>query len=147
MNSSTAILLAVHLLATAAMTGLIWFVQLVHYPLFDRVGPEQFTAYETAHQRRTAWVVGPFMAVEGVAALLVVAFVRDDVGLLLAACGLVLLAVVHSSTVFVQVPAHRLLSGGHDEQVVGRLVRSNWIRTAGWSLRSIMAATLVVVAG
>ena len=28
------VLLALHTLATIMMTGLIWFVQLVHYPLF-----------------------------------------------------------------------------------------------------------------
>ena len=141
----SAALLATHLFATAAMAGLIWFVQLVRYPLFDRVGRDPFTAYETGHQRRTSWVVGPLMAIEGVTAL-VVAVLRDDVGLVLVLCGLVLLAVIHSSTVFLQVPAHRALSDAYDAQVTRRLVRSNWIRTAGWSLRSVVAGAMIVVA-
>ena len=28
----------IHLLCTHAMIGLIWFVQVVHYPMFDSVG-------------------------------------------------------------------------------------------------------------
>lgn len=144
MTVGAAVLLATHLFATAAMAGLIWFVQLVHYPLFDRVGRDPFTAYETGHQRRTSWVVGPLMAIEGVTALVVAAVLRDDVGLVLVLCGLVLLAVIHSSTVFLQVPAHRALSDGYDAQVTRRLVFSNWIRTAGWSLRSAVAGAMIV---
>jgi hypothetical protein len=41
----------VHLAATAAMVGLIWFVQVVHYPLFASVGADEFVAYENAHTR------------------------------------------------------------------------------------------------
>ncbi len=50
MTTGLVILLAVHLAATAAMTGLIWFVQVVHYPLFDLVGRAQFVGYEAAHR-------------------------------------------------------------------------------------------------
>ena len=70
MTVGAAVLLATHLFATAAMAGLIWFVQLVH----------------------------------------------------------------------------RALSDGYDAQVTRRLVRSNWIRTAGWSLRSAVAGAMIVAA-
>ncbi len=33
-----ALLVLGNLAPTLMMTGLIWFVQIVHYPLFDRVG-------------------------------------------------------------------------------------------------------------
>ena len=139
-------LLTLHLLATAAMAGLIWFVQLVHYPLLHLVGPEGFVEYEAAHRRRTALVVGPLMAVEGVTALGVVAVLRNEVGLVLPSVGLVLLAVIHLSTVVVQVPAHTALSAGYDRFVVRRLVSTNWIRTGGWSLRTIVAALMLISA-
>ncbi len=48
-----------HLLATALLPGLIWFVQVVHYPLFAAVGQEGFHAYERQHQRLKAFVVAP----------------------------------------------------------------------------------------
>ena len=146
MRTGDATLLAVHLLSTGAMVGLIWFVQVVHYPLFDSVGTERFVAYEAAHTRTTSWVVGPLMAVEGVSALAVAGLVRDEVGLLLPLSGLVLLAVIDASTVFLQVPAHRRLADGHDAAVTRRLVHTNWIRTAGWSGRGVVAAAMVVAA-
>jgi hypothetical protein len=139
-------LLAVHLAATAGMMGLIWFVQLVHYPLFEAVGPDHFVAYESAHQRRTSWVVGPLMGVEGLSALAIAAALRDEVGLALTLAGLTLLAVIHASTVLLQVPAHRRLSERYDADVVRRLVRTNWVRTIGWSLRVVVASAMIVTA-
>ena len=69
MTTAAVVLLSLHLAATAVMTGLIWFVQVVHYPLFAAVGAEQFVAYEVAHQRRTSFVVGLPMLVEGLTVL------------------------------------------------------------------------------
>src|SRR4051794_17906237 len=54
----------VHLAATSAMAGIIWFVQVVHYPLFGRVGNDAFCDYESAHRRLTTIVVGPTMVLE-----------------------------------------------------------------------------------
>jgi hypothetical protein len=139
-------LLVAHMAATSAMAGLIWFVQVVHYPLFRAVGDAEFAAYETDHQRRTAWVVGPFMAVEGVSALAIATTLRAEVGTLLPLAGLALLLVVHTSTVALQVPAHRALTAGSDGPTIRRLVATNWIRTAAWSSRCIVAASMIVVA-
>jgi hypothetical protein len=146
MSEGEAVLLVAHLAATAAMCGLIWFVQVVHYPLFAGVGPDGFAAYERRHQRTTSWVVGPFMAIEGVSAVAIAAWLRDEVGLVLVGLGLALLAVIHGSTVLLQVPAHGRLAIGYDPAVAARLVRTNWIRTAGWTLRTLAAATMVVTA-
>jgi hypothetical protein len=55
--------LLAHLAATLFMIGVIWFVQVVHYPLFSRVGPEKFSLYSEAHSRLTTYVVGPPMLV------------------------------------------------------------------------------------
>ena len=146
MDSDTALLLAAHLAATAAMVGLIWFVQVVHYPLFAHVGDDGFAGYEAHHTRRTSFVVGPPMAAEGVLALVIAGWFREDVGTGLAVAGLALLAVVHASTVALQVPAHRRLAAGADAEVLHRLVGTNWVRTAGWSLRGALAVAMIVAA-
>ena len=48
------------------MAGLIWFVQIVHYPLFHKVSEDTSVAYADEHQTRTAWVVGLPMLIEGI---------------------------------------------------------------------------------
>lgn len=128
------------------MVGLIWFVQIVHYPLFVQVGPERFVDYEVAHQRRTSYVVGPLMAVEGVTALTLLVAAPDGIGPALPLFGAGLLAVIHTSTVALQVPAHAKLAGSHDASVIRRLVRTNWIRTIGWSARGGIAVAMLVQA-
>ena len=146
MSTSLTALLAIHLAATAAMGGLIWFVQLVHYPLFDAVGEDGFAAYARDHQRRTSWVVGPLMAVEGLSAVALLFVPTDDLPRALPVAGLLLLVVIHASTLWLQVPRHRELAAGHSAVATRRLVASNWIRTIGWSARTVLAVVMLLVA-
>ncbi|MFM8238443.1 MAG: hypothetical protein ACKOBG_11940 [Actinomycetota bacterium] len=138
------LLLAVHLAATAAMGGLIWFVQIVHYPLFDRADRTDFPAFERDHQQRTAFVVGPLMGLEALTALLLLAVPPDGLGRALPIAGLALLGIIHLSTISLQVPAHERLARGHDPQTTRRLVTTNWIRTVGWSARTVLAAAMII---
>lgn len=144
MNTAEAILLTSHLFATAGMVGLIWFVQLVHYPLFESVGAEGFAEYERLHQRQTSFVVGPLMAVEGATAVWLVLAPPNQMSRLLPLLGLGVLGVVHASTVLLQVPQHTALVNGYDAARVRRLVRTNWVRTVGWSVRGIIAGIMLV---
>ena len=136
------IILAVHALATIFMTGLIWFVQVVHYPLFAAVGSGGFGSYCERHQRLTTLVVGPAMLVELVTACALVALLEGR-GQTLTIVGLGLLVVIWLSTAFVQVPCHRRLLGGRDEACVRRLVAGNWVRTVCWSGRAGIALALL----
>ena len=86
------------------------------------------------------------MAIEGATALAIAIAARDDVGLLLVGAGLGLLAVIHASTIFLQVPAHTTLSDHYDDDVARRLVATNWIRTVGWTLRAAVATAMIIVA-
>lgn len=132
-------LLLLHAAATLFMVGVIWFVQIVHYPLFSRVGEAGFSDYERHHAQRTTWVVAPPMLVELGTAMTVVWYV----GGALAWCGLLLLALVWASTGLWQVPAHRRLEGGFDAATHRRLTTTNWVRTAAWSARGIIACWLL----
>ena len=139
---STLVLL-VHLAATLFMTGLIWFVQIVHYPLFAGVGAPGWTGYAAAHTGRTRWVVGPPMLTEAAAALVLVLRPPAEVPAAWAWTGLGLLAVVWLSTAFIQVPRHRLLADGFDAGVARSLVATNWLRTVAWTARAALALGMV----
>lgn len=136
-------LFAAHLAATVAMTGVLWFVQLVHYPLLGHVAPAGFAVFEREGVRRTTWVVGPLMLVE--AATLLALLIAPPPWLPGAVLALDLaLWVAHTaSTALVQVPLHAALERGFDGAAHARLVRTNWARTWAWSAR---AALLLVVA-
>lgn len=138
------LVLIAHLASTWGMVGLIWMVQAVHYPLFLAVGQDDFVAYERAHTKRISYIVGPLMGVESLTALALLPLRPEGVSLYLVLAGLVLLGVIHASTVLLQVPAHTKLSESYDRSVIERLVRSNWIRTVGWTLRGFLAAAAVM---
>lgn len=127
-----------HIAATLFMVGLIWFVQIVHYPLFGAVGIDGFAAYEAAHTQRTTWVVGPPMLVEIGTALLLVWLRPAGINPAWMWIGLGLLAIIWLSTVLLQVPRHTLLSQGFDDVAYRALVATNWIRTVGWTLRGAL---------
>lgn len=137
------LLLTVHAAATLYLTGLVWFVQVVHYPLFSKVGLDSFARYESEHLRLTGYVVALPMLVELITggSLLVVRPRRAPVGLL--SFGVILLVVIWISTFFVQVPAHDMLAGGFDVDGWKLLIASNWVRTVAWTARSAIVLYLL----
>lgn len=135
-----AVWVVIHAAATLMMAGLIWFVQLVHYPMLGRY--ERFTDAHREHMRRTTWVVAPLMTAEALSAVMLAVLCWSGPGRGVTLAGLGLLAMVWGSTVFVQVPCHARLRHGNDEATLRRLVRTNWVRTAGWSARSVVAVLL-----
>ncbi len=140
----TLLMLLIHTLSTLMMTGLIWFVQIVHYPLMSRVGVDDFIQYERAHTRSTTWVVGPLMIAELLSSLYLLAQADRD-AILLPLLGLIALGGIWGSTLILQIPAHRILEQRFDQKVHARLVQTNWIRTVLWSLRSLIALWMLAL--
>ena len=140
------LLLFVHAAATLAMTGLIWFVQLVHYPLFACVDRRGFAEFERRHQARTTWVVAPLMLTELATAVALVRTPPGDGWAPWAWAGLLLVAFLWATTALVQVPLHKRLDAGWNADAHRALVRSNWLRTAAWTARAVVALVLLSAA-
>lgn len=128
----------VNLAATLIMTGLIWFVQVVHYPLFGSVEPDSFRAYSGLHNRLTTYVVMPPMLVELVTAALLCILGPPAIPAVAAWTGLGLVGVIWASTFFLQVPRHDILGRGFRPDIHQRLVVTNWIRTMAWTARGLL---------
>lgn len=130
--------LLLNLASTGVMIGVIWFVQVVHYPLFGGVGRDGWPAYAAAHGRRTTRVVGPPMLVELATGVLLV--LRPPPGVPPSAlwAGLALIGVAWASTGLLQVPRHRDLAGGWDPAAHRSLVAGNRVRVVAWTLRGML---------
>ncbi|MCL4795522.1 MAG: hypothetical protein KJZ84_13240 [Bryobacteraceae bacterium] len=120
------------------MTGLIWTIQIVHYPLFARVGASVFAAYEAEHSARITIIVGPVMLLELAAAIALVRVRPAFVPAWATWTGLALVGVIWASTAFLQIPRHAQLAAGFDPATHAALVATNWIRTAAWTARSAL---------
>ncbi len=128
------VLLALQLLSTLGMTGLIWMVQLVHYPLFAQVGEDSFPSYAREHSRRITWIVAPLMGLELVTAYLLWRLAPDPVTL----TGLSLVVLLWLTTGLFFVPLHSRLAQRFETGLHRYLVAGNWVRTLLWSLRSLL---------
>lgn len=131
-------LVTLHLVVTWALVGLIWTVQLVHYPLLAFVGREGFVAYAARHSRVITPLVGPLMLLELGSAVWLALRPPPGVPWAVWGAGLALTLVIWASTAFVQVPLHRAFASGFSADTVSRLVRTNWIRTLAWSARGLL---------
>ena len=129
-----------HLFFSLYLTGLIWFVQVVHYPLMGRVGEDFFLSYEQLHTRLTGWVTAPPMLVELGTGIWLWWQSGDLAGFWL--YNLLAIALIWASTFFIQVPLHNRLSRRFDAADHRRLVRSNWIRTILWTGKGAALLTL-----
>ena len=124
-------LLVANLVAAGLLTGLIWTVQLVGYPLYAEVPAEGFVAFHAAWASRITLLVGPLMLAE---LLLAAAWaLRRPSPLSLGALACVLVA--WAVTAGLSVPAHAQLDAGFSAAAFHRLLTTNWLRTVAWTLR------------
>jgi hypothetical protein len=140
-------ILILHAVCTWGMVGLIWFVQIVHYPLFALVGLKESAHYYQRHTVLTTWVVAPLMLGEVVTALAFLYRPVPGVADWLWLLGGALLAVIWLSTVIWQVPLHGRLGVGYEPVAHRALVRTNWVRTVAWTLRGLLVATILATSG
>jgi len=137
-------LLVLILAASWTMVGLIWFVQIVHYPLLSIVPASNAVEVATEHQRRTAWVVMLPMAVQGFTSLGLMRWVPTGVSTWLPWANGVFVAIALASTVLLSVPRHARMAENPDEQVGRELVLTNWPRTIAWTACGVLLAAMML---
>ena len=111
------------------MTGGIWFVQAVHYPLFAQVPAAGFAAYEKGHYKRVLPLVVSVALGELVTAFLLGPNFRLNT---------VLLSATWIMTFLVQLPLHGKLRQGFHSESHQRLISSNRWRVGAWTLRLLI---------
>lgn len=158
-------LLLVHVAATWALVGLIWTIQLVHYPSFAQVASDRWAECHSFHSARITWIVAPLMLTELATGLLLAlqpaaAWARFGEASSLASAppslvppaiafrlGLALIVAIWLATFLLSVPAHNALSRGFDPDVHRHLVQTNWVRTTAWTLRGLLLLAVLIRRG
>ena len=140
---SLRLLLLLNFAAAVYLTGLIWTVQVVHYPSFGLVPKAAWEAFHAAHTRRMSYVVlGPMVAELALAGWLAWA----GRGVLPGGAGwwsLALVGLVWAATFFISVPFHNRLGAGYDYVAIDGLIRTNWLRTVFWTARALLLGWLL----
>ena len=127
----------INLLVTWALFGLIWVVQLVHYPTFEFVDNQNFLAFHQHHTSSITFIVMPLMLIElGLGIYLATQQPPIYLG------PMILIGLIWLSTFFIQVPIHNALGGGKDSSLIQKLVNTNWIRTILWTIKAVWVSYL-----
>lgn len=128
------ILYNVHFLSTSIMVGIIWVIQLLHYPAFHFIKESDYVEFQHFHMQRISFIVVPVMILELFSAFMLVYYLRSN---LLILCLIILLFIWLITFVFFT-KLHQSLLDGYDKKIVDKLVKINWSRTVLWSLRLII---------
>ena len=117
------------------LTGVIWTIQIVHYPSFHYINKLSFTNFHNFHERRISIIVMPLMLIELITSI---ALYIHNMWSIIFALNLLIVGLIWCSTFFVQVPIHSILSEKKDKNLIEKLVNTNWIRTFLWSIRMLL---------
>lgn len=119
------------------LTGLIWIVQLVHYPAFSFIEQSEaaFTKFCHFHVTRISVIVGPVMLVDLLSGFLLLNI--DSIPLVWSSLNFMALIAIWLSTSFLSIPCHNKLFKGYNSQTIYRLIWSNWPRTILWTMRAV----------
>ena len=117
------------------LTGVIWTVQIVHYPSFHYIDKLSFTNFHNFHERRISIIVMPLMLIELITSI---ALYIHNMWSIIFALNLLIVGLIWCSTFFVLVPIHSIFSEKKDKILIEKLVNTNWIRTFLWSIRMLL---------
>jgi hypothetical protein len=124
--------------------GQIWFVQIVVYPLFARVGPAEYIDYHHFYSRHIPLPI----ILPGFASFLLpiaLAFLGPDVPIWMTAANIATGIVGLLVTVLLEIPRHgRLEKGGKNDTTISELIRYNWPRTASITLQAAVTVAMLV---
>jgi len=126
-----------NLVLSLLLTGLIWTIQIVHYPLFLEVGKTVFKIYENKHQQKIGPLVAPLMVAELFCSFIWLLFFYKD-ALVITIVQFVLVLGIWLSTFFIQMPLHHKLKHGYYYSIIKKLINTNWLRTILWTVRSVL---------
>ena len=117
------------------MVGVIWVIQLVHYPSFHFIDKDIYDSFQKFHMNKISIIVIPVMILELTTGFLLLIWNSKNI-LIIVSFGILIL--IWGITGLFFSDAHGKLISGYNELIVNKLVSMNWIRTVLWTLKMIL---------
>ena len=137
------LLLLLSSVSTVFNTGLIWTIQLLHYPGFLKVGSSHHQDYHQFHMNAITPLVGISMTIELFSSLSLLFFLNEVPSKPMYWLGVLLLIAIWLHTALIAVPLHSQLSQHFELEIAQKLIDTNWWRTFFWSLRTAIFGYLL----
>ena len=126
------IVINIHFASTAVMVGVIWVIQLLHYPTFHYIEKNNYSQFQKFHMSRISYIVIPAMVIEMLSGIMLV-IINDDfiISFSLLVCIWIITFVFFTNI-------HQRLLSKYENTAVEKLVNLNWIRTTFWTVRLVI---------
>ena len=134
-------LMLINSFCTFALFGLIWTIQLVHYPSFHSIEGAKFIEFEKFHSKKITYVVLPLMVIELLTSIYLI--ILEPLNAVLH-FNLLCVLIVWTSTFVFSVPCHNKLMNGKDQKVIRSLIKTNWVRTVFWTFKAMILLSLIL---
>ena len=138
------LLLLIHASATLILAGVSWFMQVVHLPLFRRVGDRVFARYMDAELRVSVLLVAGLALVELLTAVSVLLYRPGGLPVWMPLAGLLLLVPAWVAGLMMFAPSGRLTAGFNSDDH-RRLLQLNRMRVLAWTSRSVLVMWMLAV--
>ena len=129
-------ILIYHIVFCSIMVGVIWLIQLVHYPAFHFIKLNEYILFQKFHMDRISIIVIPAMSVELLSGVLIFIYHPKSIDYFL--ISMIILIMIWLITAAYFAKSHQSLLNGYDKRKVVSLVKMNWIRTFLWTLRLVI---------
>jgi hypothetical protein len=137
------ILILSEFICTSMLTGLIWTIQLINYPQLRLVGENEFRPFHFFHMNAITPLVAPLMILE--LFFCAINFIQHNFSSQYSYLSFFLLCCIWGTTFFLSVPLHeKILLKNKNMKLINKLVLTNWIRTAGWTLKLFLLILIFV---
>ena len=113
------------------LVGLIWLIQLIHYPAFRHIDPSKWGTFHQAHSAALGLLAGGPMIISLLVGLWLAYTVGDTRQYVVLGCEVLAWIV----TLTLSVPEHTRLARTQDGAAISRLIRWNWLRTLAWTVK------------
>ena len=126
------IVINIHFASTAVMVGVIWVIQLLHYPTFYYIEKNNYSQFQKFHMNRISYIVIPAMVIEMLSGIMLV-IINDD---FIISFSLLVCIWIMTFVFFTNI--HQRLLSKYENTAVEKLVNLNWIRTVFWTVRLVI---------
>ena len=137
------ITLWIQAISSLAMITVILLVQVLIYPQFKQVGPNEIGNYVKFHIRKISWVVIPVMLTELFS--LIILWSYREIWSFWLLSSTVILALILGLTFIKIAPLHNQIAVSSDVRLISKLLSLNFARTVLWILKSISIFCLFIV--
>jgi len=138
------IFLLFNLISTLLIAGILWFVQLVHYPLFNEIPAKNMVNYGYYHMQKISGIINLLFIVDFITIVFLLLLVNSDLSATLMVINISIFLFIVFLTRITFLPIHQQLSKNPNSTLIAKLINLNWIRTLVWSLKVIFLLIIFI---